>query len=139
MHVTVTRDDILWAKQQNRWNCAIVRAIQRQMPEATFVRVDAEKIAYTENGHRYFHPTPQIAIDKVIKPFDEGREVKPIGFNVKPAVQIKQAQRLTPEDNLRLREYRRQRAMHKKAGMTNEEIKRANSTTSRFCEPSDGE
>lgn len=131
MHIAVTNEDLQWAKSQDRWNCAIVRAIQRENPDAVRVRVDTSQIAYTEGGHRYFYETPQLAIERVIKPFDQHREVKPISFDTGPATKVKQAQRMNEEDATRLR--RRNRVARAKENET--ENPRTRKTHERFCDP----
>jgi len=83
--INVTEGDMQYALRHDRYNCAIVRAIQRQYPEANRVRVDTEMISFSlDDDRRYMFPTPQPAIDKIIKPFDkEGPEaVKPVKFKL---------------------------------------------------------
>ena len=130
MHIHVNEEDLQWAQSQDRWNCAIVRAIQRENPDAVRVRVDTNQIAFTEGGHRYFYETPQLAIDRVIRPFDEHREVRPISFDTGPVAKVKQAQKMSTEDAKRLR--RRNHAARAK------EIEKDNPRTrkshERFCD-----
>lgn len=45
--IEITPEDEAWAIQQNRYNCAVVRCIQRKIPSAIFVRADAKEIAWT--------------------------------------------------------------------------------------------
>src|SRR5215472_2617368 len=113
-HVFVNQDDIDYAKKQDRWSCAIVRAIQRENPEALFVKADIDTIAYSENGHRYTHNTPEIAIKRIIKPLDEGRDVRPFGFDLGPAT-VKEVKKLTPEKKEALRRVDRNRTEKEKA------------------------
>lgn len=77
--ITVTKADIEHAVGRNQFNCAIVRAIQRKYPEATRVRVNAEWIGFTlpDEDRRYTYPTPQKAIETIIKPLDTGGTPKP--------------------------------------------------------------
>lgn len=75
--IEITKGDIELAKQRDRWGCAIVRAIQRQYPDATRVRVDTQAVAFTIGERRYVAPTPDEAITKIIKPLDEGKRVRP--------------------------------------------------------------
>lgn len=111
--IQITEDDISYAQRQNRWGCAIVRAVQRSRPEATFVRADAEAIAFTEHGHRYTYSTPPAAIERVIKPLDQGKPVKPTSFELGTPT-IKQAQRMSEEDKVKLREHKRNAEARKK-------------------------
>ena len=129
-HLAITGDDLKWASRQNRWACAIVRSIQRQLPEATFVRADKEKIAYSIDGHRYVHPTPPIAIQRVIEPLDKGEVVKPTAFDLPPA-KVTQVQRMTAEQKQHVRKVRRgetaRKGPGKKAGVGTQ-------SHDRFCE-----
>jgi len=129
-HLHVNGDDIAWAKSQDRWACAIVRAIQREIPESTFVRADTEVIAYSVGGHRYTHPTPDVAIQKIIKPLDQGKAIRPFGFDLPPAVQ-KQTTRLTPEAKKALRNVDRNRSKEEKDERRDKDSTR---THNRFCE-----
>lgn len=73
----VNGDDIANAVSSDQWNCAIVCAIQRQVPDAIRVRANKDSIAYTVGETRFSFPTPPDAVEKIIQPLDEGREVKP--------------------------------------------------------------
>lgn len=100
-------DDIRYAQRQDRWSCAIVRAIQRVLPDALFVRADTEKIAYSVDGHRYEHNTPPSAVTRIIRPLDQHEEVEPgIGFHLGPAT-VRQVQRMTSEEKRHVRAVRR--------------------------------
>lgn len=82
--VNVTDEDYAYAEQQDQWACAIVRAIQRQLPAASRVMVNKEKIAFTldTDDYRYTFITPPDAVENVIKPFDMGEKPKPYSFQL---------------------------------------------------------
>lgn len=128
--LNVNRDDIAWAKRQDRWGCAIVRAIQREHPEALFVRADKEVIAYSEFGHRYEHTTPDDAIEKIIKPLDEGKDIEPFSFVLPPAT-VREVTKITPEKKRQLRQIDRDRTSVEKAARKAGNRTR---TANRFCE-----
>jgi len=77
--VKVKQEDIDHGVRRNQWACAIVRAIQRQYPEAIRVRVNAKLVGFTVGETRYTYPTPPAAVEAIIKPFDQGKpeEVQP--------------------------------------------------------------
>lgn len=83
--IEVTPGDVQYAKRHDRFNCAIVRAIQRQYPEAVRVLVDTERISFAmDDDRRYDWETPQPVVDKLIKPFDtKGPEALPEKFSFK--------------------------------------------------------
>jgi hypothetical protein len=69
--IEITDEDIQWAASQDRWNCAIVRSIQRKIPEALYVTADTKAIRFTlpndgPAGTRYeFEVTPEaLAVEK---------------------------------------------------------------------------
>lgn len=72
--VEVKDEDYVYARKQDRWNCAIVRAIQRSLPEALHVRADTKEIAFSlpDDDTRYFFQTPPGSITNVIEPLDRG-------------------------------------------------------------------
>lgn len=133
--IDILEEDIYYAQRQNRWGCAIVRAIQRQRPEATYVRVDSEEIAFSENGHRTYFSTPKSAIEKIIKPFDEGKEVKPTRIKLSSPVEVRPVQKMTPEKRIELRQATRVRQSREQAAPRDNTRKH-----NRFCDnPQDGE
>jgi hypothetical protein len=77
--VKVTQKDIDHGVKRNQWACAIVRAIQRQYPDAIRVRVNAKLVGFTIDETRFTFPTPPSAVEAIIKPFDQGKieDVKP--------------------------------------------------------------
>lgn len=72
--VEIKDEDLCYARKRDRYNCAIVRAIQRAMPEALHVRADSEQIAFSlpADDTRYYFETPAEVVSKVIRPFDRG-------------------------------------------------------------------
>lgn len=85
LRLAITQDDIDCAIERNQFNCAIVRSIQRQFPEAIRVRVNTETIAFTleDEDVRFTFPTPEVAIERVIKPLDTGHMPKPTAITIK--------------------------------------------------------
>jgi hypothetical protein len=83
--IEVTPGDIQYAIRHNRYNCAIVRSIQRAFPDAQRVRVDKEVISFSlDDDRRYTWNTPNSAIENVIRPFDEkGAEAVEAPFSFK--------------------------------------------------------
>lgn len=128
---TVLPEDQIYARRQDRYNCAIVRAIQREYPDATFVRADTEVIAFSEGNHRYVFDTPARVIDKLIKPFDEGDLTIERPIHVTLAVPtIKQLHKRTEEEqNAHRKAVRTARARKPKTSPGNP------SNFNRFCEP----
>lgn len=74
----VNDEDIANAVAADQWNCAIVCAIQRQVPDAMRVTANKKHIAYSVGETRFIFPTPPDAVEKIIKPLDTGQEVKPM-------------------------------------------------------------
>lgn len=72
--VEIKDEDLCYARKRDRYNCAIVRAIQRAMPEALHVRADSKEIAFSlpQDDTRYYFQTPPEVVSKVILPFDKG-------------------------------------------------------------------
>lgn len=127
--VNVNAEDIAWANKQDRWACAIVRAIQREIPTATFVRADTETIAYSDGGHRYTYSTPMEAIENVIKPLDTGKKIQPFSFDL-GAPTVKEVRKMTPELKKQMREHERNRTTKEKK----EKKETGNTRThNRFC------
>lgn len=126
----INKDDIDWGVSQDRWACVIVRAVQRAIPEAKFVRADTQVIAYSVGSHRYEHPTPEIAVKKIIQPLDEHREVKPITIPLPPAT-MKQIKPLTEEAKQQLRKIDRNRTSKEKREKREKQNTRSHN---RFCE-----
>ena len=80
--VQILDEDVAYAKQQDRYACAIVRAIQRVLPQALRVRADTKEIAFSlpEDETRYYFQTPEDVIKKVIEPFDKTGNVPEYTF-----------------------------------------------------------
>lgn len=100
--VNVIETDIEWGIAQDRWNCIFARALQREHPSATFVRVEVDTVAYTELGHRYTFDTPPELVDKVIRPLDTGKPVKPCVIVLREPT-VTQAKKMTPERRAEIR------------------------------------
>jgi hypothetical protein len=80
LYVQITDPDLAYAQEKDQWNCVIVRAIQRKLPEALRVHANEKRIEFTlpddgPTGTRYVCDTPSEIVAKVIKPFDEGRPI----------------------------------------------------------------
>lgn len=131
--VQITADDISYAERQNRWACAIVRSIQRSRPEATFVKADKESISFTEHGHRYTYSTPPAAIERVIKPLDLGQHIQPTSFQLGTPT-VKQAQRMSEEDKIKLRAHKRNVEDRRKTQGLGKKPGQGMRTHDRFCE-----
>lgn len=89
--VHITDEDIAFARRQNRYQCAIVRAIQRELPEATRVMADTETIRFTLEEHtgvrtRYIFETPKRVVNTVIRPFDLGEPIQEFDFTLTTAI-----------------------------------------------------
>lgn len=85
LRVPVSQADIDEGIRVNQFNCAITRAIQRQVPSAVRVKVNSKAIAFSleDSDVRVTFPTPQEAIDEVIKPFDRNENPKPTVIRLK--------------------------------------------------------
>jgi len=84
LRIVVTDADLAYAHRQDRYACALVRAIQRDLPEATRVTVDAKEIRFSvENkdgsgGTRWTFETPREMVKRIIRPFDTGEDLTAI-------------------------------------------------------------
>lgn len=116
--VEVTDEDLAWAVRQDRNNCAIVRAIQRKYPQALRVMVDTKTIAFTmpdeiapegTQGVRYVFETPKQVVNKVIRPFDEGKplEAEALTFTVSHAIEAKPMQHRSAEQRTKINQSQR--------------------------------
>jgi hypothetical protein len=87
VEATITPEDEIYARQQDKFACLMVRAIQRAIPEATFVTVDKDKIRLSieEDGYRYEFETPKEAVTNIIRPFDEGKPITQRKFSLDTA------------------------------------------------------
>jgi hypothetical protein len=117
--VNITDDDKNWAQQQNRWACAVVRSIQRAIPEALYVTADKEAVCFSvpedgEDGIRYtFDPPPA----ELLKAFDLKREIPEefrsftiVARDAKPMKHVKRDRRANAARNRAARTSDRQRA-----------------------------
>lgn len=62
-HLSITQDDIDHGMSGDRGHCPIARRIAHEIPEARFIKVDRDKIAFTDVNTRlrYFMRTPRAA------------------------------------------------------------------------------
>jgi hypothetical protein len=128
MQVEPIYEDLQYAQTQDRWACVIVRAIQRQIPDSTFVRVDKETISFSSHGHRYYHVTPPEMIEDIIRPFDENHpdQVK-LGIYPLIVANVTKVRKMTPENREKLRRDERTRTAKRI-------ITKNNRSHDRFCE-----
>jgi len=129
--VDMQTEDIAYARRQDRYNCAIVRAIQRQLPEATHVQADAKTIRFTLNygddRTRYVFETPAQVKRDFIQPFDSGKDVDPVSFTLDTAIDSYTPHVRSPE------EARKHRAQERESRRTQRtRVPAANHTTNRF-------
>lgn len=78
----MTEEDIEKGTRQDQWNCALAETIKRTTPGARRVLVNRSRISYTLGEERITYPTPEAAVEAVIKPFDKGEETKPVTINL---------------------------------------------------------
>lgn len=132
--VTIKPEDQLYAQRQDRYNCAIVRAIQREYPDALFVRADTEVIAFSEGNHRYEFVTPDNMVEKVIKPFDVENKpmTEPMVFALgSPVVRQRRRETIPVEKKKQSRQEKRMSQARRKT--TNLPGNRHDAN--RFCDP----
>jgi hypothetical protein len=82
MRINIKTEDLEFAVRRDACFCAIACAIQRQRPRATHVIVNTKRIAWTEDGQRLFFMTPKTAVNRIIKPWDLGEDLKPTSFEL---------------------------------------------------------
>lgn len=75
--VRVNDEDCIYAIKSNQYQCAIVRAIWRKYPKARRVRVNKNTIAFSIDEERFVYPTPESAVESIIKPLDTGGAPEP--------------------------------------------------------------
>lgn len=112
--VTIRDEDIAYARRRDRYNCAIVRAIQRQLPEATHVSADAETIRFTlryggSDDYRYIFKTPAEVVRGIIQPFDSGAVIEPVSFTLNEAIDAREPTHRTPQQAAQHRRIERER------------------------------
>lgn len=100
-NITVTEEDYALAKAQDAWNCAIVCAIQRELPDSQRVRVTKDKISFSlqRDDMRYEFATPPEAVENVIKPFDAGEKPPVFSFSLVNPLSATPVQHRTTEEN----------------------------------------
>ena len=85
--VDIKPEDIAYARTRDRWGCAIVLAIQRELPDALRVRADAQEIAFSLPGDdtRYHFDTPPDVRENIMRPFDQGQPPSMMSFVLEAA------------------------------------------------------
>ncbi|SRR5258708_5227819 len=75
--VDINDEDERFARQQNRYNCVIVRAIQRALPDALRVSANTKEIAFSlpQDDTRYYFQTPPEVVKNIIEPFDKHQPI----------------------------------------------------------------
>lgn len=112
IQIDILPEDLAWAERQNQSQCAIVRAIQRKIPQALFVIANAHTIAFSipdeelpdgSKGVRYIFETPASVVNDVIRPFDETGTIPESArsFSLTHAIEARPMQRLKPEQRAR--------------------------------------
>lgn len=102
-------EDIANASPRDQFQCAIVRTVQRQFPDAVRVKANIDHIAWSIGEQRFVYDTPEVAVDAVIKPLDTGNKPEPIilrltnGY-VKPVYHSDPERAVTQRDATRKRE-----------------------------------
>lgn len=105
--IEVEQQDIDNAIPRDQYQCAIVMAIQRRYPDAIRVTVNAKHIAFSIREDRFVYPTPQEAIDAVIKPLDTGGKPEPVVIKLRGGV-VKEVQASAPSTDETRRNQRAQ-------------------------------
>jgi hypothetical protein len=114
--VEVKDEDYVYARKQDRYGCAIVRAIQRILPEALHARADTKEIAFSlpDDDTRYYFQTPPEVVSNVIEPFDRGEKPREYTFILEQAYAAEPIQHRSrgqrAEDRTRQRRHRAPRA-----------------------------
>lgn len=98
--------DIDNASPLNQFQCAIVRTIQRQYPQAIRVRANKKHIAWTIGEQRFVYDTPQVAVEAVIVPLDSGGTPEPIELQLTNGY-VKPVHYREPEEEVKHRTYQR--------------------------------
>lgn len=102
----MTQEDIDRAEPADQYNCAIAETIKRTIPEARRVMVNKEQISYTVGEERIHFPTPEAAVEAVIKPLDTGGKPEPITLQLVGGVAEPVKHRSEEEMEKRLAEVR---------------------------------
>jgi hypothetical protein len=106
--VDITDEDLAYARQENRYSCAIVCAIQRKLKDALYVRADTSEIAFSlpddgPTGTRYYFSTPEDVITKIIKPFDLGLDLEERTFTLIAANRAEPMKRSNRAERIEIR------------------------------------
>jgi len=113
--VRVTEADIIAAVRADQYNCAIVCAIQRKYPKARRVRVNSGTIAFSIDETRFVYPTPDAAVESIIKPFDEGGAPEPGLVRLKGGISKPVQHSENPDDKIRNERERRRYVVTRRA------------------------
>jgi len=82
IRVDVTSKDIGGGKRSDAMHCAVQRAIERTLPDATRVEVDTQTVRFTDAaGQRWAYLTPYEVAGYIIR-FDAGEEIEPFSFRL---------------------------------------------------------
>lgn len=78
--------DIEHGRPRDSRHCMIAKAIERAVPQATFIAVDLATIRWTDlaKGERYVFLTPRVAQNHLVK-FDKAKPIEPIAFRLSRA------------------------------------------------------
>lgn len=122
--IRYTDDDIQEAVRGDQYDCVLACAIARRYPAARRIRVNEGQIAWSVGEERFVYPTPEVAVESVIKPFDQKgpAEVTPGIVKLTGGI-VKPVQHMT--DNDRIREVRaRVRTLKQRGTLTNAQSRR---------------
>lgn len=109
--VRVNEEDCAYAIKSNQYRCAIVRAIWRKYPEARRVRVNKNTIAFSIDEERFVYPTPETAVESIIRPLDTGGTPEPGLVRLQAGIVMP----VRHEDNVQAERDRRADAIRQKA------------------------
>lgn len=127
LHVEILDEDLEWAVKQDQGNCAIVRAIQRKIPSALRVTVNKDTIRFSlpdevspdgTKGVRYIFETPRDVVNKVIRPFDEGKgiEAEARTFSLTHAIDARPIRHISDDQRRKHNEEERYRHRRNRTG-----------------------
>lgn len=113
--IEVTEEDIAGAVREDSYQCVVVHAIARSIPDATRIEVDLQTIRFSRDGERLSFLTPYSAAGYIVA-FDAGDEIHPFRFRlhdprVKPSRSRTPAGKQLKAKHTRVREVRRQAAL----------------------------
>lgn len=117
----VEEQDFVTAVSGDQYNCALAVCIQRTLPKAKDVRVNVKTVSWVENDARFRYPTPETAVDSVIKPLDTHKtgELKPVTVKLTNGT-VRPVYYRDDDELERQRRYQRNWARNKAAGTVKE-------------------